>query len=153
MSVPQQLLQAHDVQPIFEQMGGIRMPKCMGGKLLLCLYLGTAFLDDPLDARCGKGSYYPIFGNLTIKNMLRGFLYRNKFLGLGQGAGSREHSGPPFLFVFLQTPFFVQNQYLLAVNYKVHSCAIRSHRAWPISNDVLGIWELLIIHEPLVCSR
>jgi len=46
----------------------------VGGKLLFGSYLGTAFLDHPLDARGGKRSYNPIFGNLTVENVFYGVL-------------------------------------------------------------------------------
>src|SRR5680860_574801 len=72
MGVPRQFLQAHDVQSVLQQMGRIGMPERVGGKLLLRVYLGTAFLDGPLDARRGKRSYRTIFGDLTVENVFYG---------------------------------------------------------------------------------
>src|SRR5680860_644641 len=53
-------------------MGRIGMPERVGGKLLLRVYLGTAFLDGPLDARRGKRSYRTILGDLTVENVFYG---------------------------------------------------------------------------------
>lgn len=53
-------------------MGRVGMTQRVGGKLLFSLYLGTTFLNDPLDARCGKWPYRPVFGDLTVKNVLYG---------------------------------------------------------------------------------
>src|SRR5680860_1678845 len=72
MGMPKQFLQAYDVQSVFQQMGRIGMTERVGGKLFLGVHLGTAFLDDPLDAPCGKRPYRPVLGDLTVENVFYG---------------------------------------------------------------------------------
>lgn len=53
-------------------MGGIGMTKRMGRKLLLGVYLGTTFLDHPLDGSCGKGLCSTVVCDLTVENVFYG---------------------------------------------------------------------------------
>jgi len=50
----QQVLYAHDVQPHFQQMGGITVAQAMGGDLFLDTAVFPCFLNDPLHSPGGE---------------------------------------------------------------------------------------------------
>lgn len=66
-SMSQKFLQAHDIEPCFQQMRGIGVAQAMCGYGLLGVYFASIFFNDPLYPGGGNGPGCPIVGHLAVE--------------------------------------------------------------------------------------